>query len=124
MHTLYTVHSYNTGVKDDLWYLISAWNYGHTQTHLDHGCQTVLYHVLAGDNIFVGCPRKLGAVIWALHNKLGDRHLARVRDLEMWALEYALTKQKLQYGEFGAGQSLLILPAAAHAGELTAVSGN
>jgi hypothetical protein len=55
------------GVKDNQWYLISAWNYGHTQTHLDHGCQTVLYHMLTGDNVFIGCPRKLGAVIWAFH---------------------------------------------------------
>ena len=106
------------GAADKRWYLITGWRGGLTPTHVDLGVQSVLYHTVAGVNRVLGVPRAIAAMLTAVREKLlntgpmAHRELLR---LERRVLARCLRAGKLQYAEFGAGETLLILPTGGHA---------
>ena len=106
------------GAADKRWYLITGWRGGLTPTHVDLGVQSVLYHTIAGVNRVLGVPRAIAAMLTAVREKLlntgpmAHRELLR---LERRVLARCLRAGKLQYAEFGAGETLLILPTGGHA---------
>ena len=83
-----TVGGVSTGITDPRHFLITG-RYGFTPTHIDYGVQCVLYHVVSGVNKFLGIPRVIAAVLWALQEFDGE--LAEtVKDIEADVLQRLL----------------------------------
>lgn len=110
------------GGEDRRHYLIIGWEGGLTPTHCDFGVQAVLYNTLAGCNRVLGVPREVAVVLHALRESLVNNGLgwskecdAKLIDLEAQALDKLMSMGKVEYDEFVAGESMLILPRGGHA---------
>jgi len=106
----------NTGFRaDPRFYLILALNGGTTPTHLDSGFQTVLYHTVAGMNRIVGVPRFVAALLQASRAGLeGFRQSDVAERFEASVLKLCADRGCLEYGEFAANETMLILPRGGH----------
>ena len=110
------------GDEDRRHYLIVGWEGGLTPTHCDFGVQAVLYHTLSGLNRVLGVPREVAVVLHAMRESLVNNGLGWSRDcdarlvaFEASALHECLARGALQYDEFRAGESMLIMPRGGHA---------
>ena len=109
-----TVGGTRTGLRDPRYYIITG-RKGFTPAHIDLGIQTVLYHMVRGVNRFIGVPRAIAAIMWALLEVFNEGDLeSAVMALQMRVLAALLEGGKLQYAEVKEGESLLILPCAGH----------
>mmetsp|Transcript_7336 Transcript_7336/g.10203 ORF Transcript_7336/g.10203 Transcript_7336/m.10203 type:complete len:636 (-) Transcript_7336:363-2270(-) len=110
------------GGEDRRHYLILGFEGGITPTHCDFGVQTVLYHTLTGCNRVLAVPREIAVVLHALRESLVDNGLgmsehcdATLLELESNTLSRCLNAELLEYDEFYAGETMLILPRGGHA---------
>lgn len=110
------------GGEDRRHYLIVGWEGGLTPTHCDFGVQAVLYNTLAGCNRVVGVPREVAVVLHALRESLVGKGLGLSKECDKYLIEFEtkalknlLEDGKLEYDEFKAGESMLIMPRGGHA---------
>lgn len=86
-----------------------------TETHLDAGVQTVVYHTVAGANHALGVPTSLAALLHGVSTTLRAPHAPWRCKLECDALGLCGDARTLSSGTFLAGDTMIILPGGGHA---------